>query len=651
MSADQINMEVPQVVEESTPPTETEATVTATEETFEEDITTEATATATASDQKDDDVTESAVEPESTEESSKETVTATEDSRIVQEESTEVPVEESSTEPPTTQQVANELPVVREDNREDHDLSVPAEVELDSPDASPTAAEEEESKESSEVNNVEELQKKADEDFDDLFMDDDEEHAEEDGPIDAKASGSDEKPSKSTTDSALKDMYDPKLARAATERAQRHAMDADGAKTTTLVEATTALVDEGQDINMDDLDWLNEEDDNYTFEDLFPEGMDEELALEDGTAPALAIADVAAPDEEKEQIKTNAFEEGLERLKRKRVQEEMTPQQAEDKMEDLICKMTTAADEDCEIIRKNMAKDRLQTMCQKATIATKKNQPFLGKKENNQRMQKLYKVAQFPGGKEKLRSYFDKDEKFVPSKALAGTKKLLQEHGAEPALSKVSILKFCINEIQKPTNQSWFVMFGGLSVIRTWLMPSPDGTLPALSIRTEMLRLLAKLPITQSNLRKSKLGLTIKELTKREDETLNNRKLCMDLINRWLSLVLDTETSIKRHRATQQHNLADSAQPVSKKRKTKAEIAAADKEIQERRHPQMFQKPSHNFVVQPSFDVKSMGRDLALARQTRKGKVSKISGELRALKPALRHEHVKISANGIHLDF
>jgi len=152
-------------------------------------------------------------------------------------------------------------------------------------------------------------------------------------------------------------------------------------------------------------------------------------------------------------------------------------------------------------------------------------------------------------------------------------------------------------------------------------------------------------------LRKSKLGLTIKELTKRDDETLNNRKTCMDLINRWLALVLDTETSIKRHRATQQHNLADTVKQVTKKRKTKSEMQAADKEIQQRRHPQMFQKPSHTFVVQPSYDVKSMGRDSALARQTRKGKVSKISGELRALKPALKHEHVKISANGIHLTF
>ena len=63
-----------------------------------------------------------------------------------------------------------------------------------------------------------------------------------------------------------------------------------------------------------------------------------------------------------------------------------------------------------------MAKDRLGKMCDKAAHAAKKNMPYLGKKENNQRFQKLYKYAQFPGGKDKLRSYFDDDEKFDPKK-------------------------------------------------------------------------------------------------------------------------------------------------------------------------------------------------------------------------------------------
>jgi transcription factor SPN1 len=197
--------------------------------------------------------------------------------------------------------------------------------------------------------------------------------------------------------------------------------------------------------------------------------------------------------------------------------------------------------------------------------------------------------------------------------------------------------------MSKPDNQNWFVTYGGLSVIRTWLQPSPDGTLPALTLRNELLRVLQKLPVSASNLRKSKLGHEIKALLKREDETLQNRKICQDLITRWLSLVLDVQNSIRTQRAEQQHKLENSAKPVKKKRKTRAEIIAHEKEVQERRHPQMFQKPSHSFKVAPQYEVHSLAADAAGKRQTRKGKIAKCAGELRALRPSEKHEHVSIA--------
>lgn len=536
---------------------------------------------------------------------------------------------------------SEEPPVVRENYKEDQDVETPQGTPTEeTPEGTPAPSE----------SDLEHLKSNADDEFADLFADDESEApVEEDGPT-GEATASTQAPK--SHDSVTTGLYDRNAAKAATEKAQRHAMDADGTKTTALVESTTALVDGGEEVVMDDLDWLNEEDDNYTFEDLFPAGIDEELALEDGTTSGnLAIADVSMPEELKEEIKTNAFEQGLERLKRKRPREEMTPQEAEDKMEDLICKMTTAADEDGEAIRKNMAKERLGKMCDKAALAAKKNAPYLGKKENHQRFVKLYKYAQFPNGKDALRSYFDDDEKFVPTKALKGTRELLKRYGAQPAIAKIKILNHCTTEINKPLNQEWFVTFGGLSVIRTWLTPSPDGTLPALSIRTAMLDSLKKLPVTQSNLKKSKLGLTIKELVKRDDENLKNRKACQDLINKWLSLVLDQETSIRRHRSQQQHDMADIVAPALKRTKSKKEAAEESKKIQERRHPEMFQKPSHNFKVQPSYDVKSMASESLTRRQTRKGKVGKTAGELRAMRPSHKHEHVSISGNKINLSF
>merc|ERR1712096_600630 len=163
-----------------------------------------------------------------------------------------------------------------------------------------------------------------------------------------------------------------------------------------------------------------------------------------------------------------------------------------------------------------------------------------------------------------------------------GTEKLLEENPEEPALQKVSILRSCISEISKPDNQNWFVTFGGLSVIRAWLKPSPDGSLPPLTLRNELLRVLAKLPVSASNLRKSQLGHQIKALLKHRDETLSNRKRCQDLINRWLAQVLEVKNSIRNQRVEEQDKLVRTAKPVTKKRKTREEMEAAEKEVQER---------------------------------------------------------------------
>ena len=107
---------------------------------------------------------------------------------------------------------------------------------------------------------------------------------------------------------------------------------------------------------------------------------------------------------------------------------------------------------------------------------------------------------------------------------------------------------------------------------------------------------------------------------------------------------------MRRHRAQTQHEYEQDAKRVTKKRKTKAEIKAEAMEVQSRRHPQMFQKPSHNFVVAPQFNVVEDSRRFT-KDESRKGKVKKCAGELRAMRPAAKHETVSISGNGINLTF
>lgn len=546
-------------------------------------------------------------------------------------------------EPEATLATEPEMPVEQEE-------ASPQPESTPEPEAPESTPEQSESVEQESVEQTEsaapEEESEAPVDFDDLFPEEDKESvAEDDEPA--------EKPAQAPAGSAEQPEW--KKAREAQQAARAKAQDVDGSKTTQIVEAENALVPE-EKVELDDLDWLNEEDQDFTFEDLFPE-VETEFALEDGKGPTLELTDEGhqqatevVPEERK-----NAFEAGLDRLKKKRVNTELTSEQAETLMEDLICKMTHAADEDARTIRRNMAKERLAKMCQKQEQASrhrdKKQRAFLEKKDNYERFQKLYKFAEFPDGKEQLKSFFGEDKTFNPAAAVRGTRKLLEQHDAEPAMDKVVILKECISQIMQPDKMNWFVTFGGLTVLRTWLSPNPDGTLPALTLRTELLRCLQKLPISADNLKKSKLGTEIRALMKRSDENLANRKVCQELISKWLAQVLDVQSSIRTARIREQEEMKDVAQPVKKKRKTAAQIEAEQKEIQERRHPQMFQKASHNFKVQPEFEVHSMAGAEAAKRQTRKGKIGKCAGELRALRPASRHDHVSIAGGGINLNF
>ena len=92
-----------------------------------------------------------------------------------------------------------------------------------------------------------------DDDFDQMFAEDSD-APEEDEPTGQKATGSDE---------AIKSLYDPAVAKAAKEKAARHAMDAKGDETTAIVEQSTALEADGEAVQMDDLAWLEKS--NFQF--------------------------------------------------------------------------------------------------------------------------------------------------------------------------------------------------------------------------------------------------------------------------------------------------------------------------------------------------------------------------------------------------
>jgi transcription factor SPN1 len=424
-----------------------------------------------------------------------------------------------------------------------------------------------------------------------------------------------------------------------------------------------------QEMTADDLAWLNDEDD-FVFEDLFGEDT---ATLELENAKQLELKDAA--ENKQHQVveeKLNGFEEGLNRLKKQRAKDELTPEEASDLIEELLTKMATAADEDAQTIKSNLAKQKLQRMCEVEKV--QKGQ-FLIKKVNNERFNKLYMVADFPDKTKALKSYWNEIEKevdgekettmvFDSKKALNGTLKLLDMHKERPAMSKISILKECVDQINSVTNQQWFVNFNGLNILKTWLSKNPDGSLPNLTLRTEILKCLQQLPIGKDKLRSSQLGKAIKALLTDQRETLQNRKICQGLIQKWLANVLETENSIRNHMEVQQYELNKVAgqkrKRVMQKSKSQAELdrqlkieraRQIQKESNERRHPQMFGKANNVFRLLPKSEIKSLASEASAYRQTRKGRIGKTAGEMRALRPATKHMHVSIAGSGINLAF
>ncbi|KAJ0427837.1 putative transcription regulator IWS1 family [Helianthus annuus] len=93
-----------------------------------------------------------------------------------------------------------------------------------------------------------------------------------------------------------------------------------------------------------------------------------------------------------------------------------------------------------------------------------------------------------------------------------------------------------------------FLDHGVLTLLKNWLEPLPDGSLPNRNIRTAILEILTEFPIDlyqddrREQLKKSgigKVGLIIVSkfvvmfMSKSDEETASNRKLAKDLVDKW----------------------------------------------------------------------------------------------------------------------
>ncbi|KAL6985688.1 Transcription factor iws1 [Sarracenia purpurea var. burkii] len=119
---------------------------------------------------------------------------------------------------------------------------------------------------------------------------------------------------------------------------------------------------------------------------------------------------------------------------------------------------------------------------------------------------------------------------------------------SKPAINKLKKLPLLTEVLSKKQLQQEFLDHGVLTLLKNWLEPLPDGSLPNTNIRAAILKILTDFPIDleqydrREQLKKSGLGKVIMFLSKSDEETTANRKLAKDLVDKWSRPIFNKST-------------------------------------------------------------------------------------------------------------
>ncbi|XVF13694.1 hypothetical protein REPUB_Repub08aG0229900 [Reevesia pubescens] len=118
----------------------------------------------------------------------------------------------------------------------------------------------------------------------------------------------------------------------------------------------------------------------------------------------------------------------------------------------------------------------------------------------------------------------------------------------KPAVNKLKKLPLLTEVLSKKQLQPEFLDHGVLTLLKNWLEPLPDGSLPNINIRAAILQILTDFPIDleqhdrREQLKRSGLGKVIMFLSKSDEETTSNRKLAKDLVDKWSRPIFNKST-------------------------------------------------------------------------------------------------------------
>lgn len=139
-------------------------------------------------------------------------------------------------------------------------------------------------------------------------------------------------------------------------------------------------------------------------------------------------------------------------------------------------------------------------------------------------------------------------EQFIAEFEVAAEEDANLNRQSKPAINKLMKLPLLIDVLSKKNLQQEFLDHGVLTLLKNWLEPLPDGSMPNMNIRSAVLKLLADFPIDleqydrREQLKKSGLGKVIMFLSKSDEETTANRKLAKELVDKWSRPIFNKST-------------------------------------------------------------------------------------------------------------
>ncbi|XP_075100552.1 protein IWS1 homolog 1-like isoform X2 [Nicotiana tabacum] len=190
--------------------------------------------------------------------------------------------------------------------------------------------------------------------------------------------------------------------------------------------------------------------------------------------------------------------------------------------------------------------------------------------EEDDEIKKLFK-----GGKKKKKTEKSAAEIALLVENVMAELEVVAEEDAElnrqskPAINKLKKLPLLIDVLSKKQLQQEFLDHGVLTLLRTWLEPLPDGSLPNINIRAAILKILTDYD-RREQLKKSGLGKVIMFLSKSDEETTANRKLAKDLVDKWSRPIFNKSTRFEDMRNFEDERAAQFRRPSLKKPMNKA---------------------------------------------------------------------------------